>query len=529
MEEIRLNNVFVLITATHANVYPVIGIVNELVKKNVKVTFYCTEEFRPMVQKSGAKFREYSKFPSSLFKQNNIKQKSRSFLEILSGLLDFSDTVIPELIRDLDQEQPDLVIIDNLSLHAKFLLNILHDRYEIDKSENEKIRIENDKIEKKRLEAERERIRLELEHNEMDERVKVLNPKPAGGFRMLLKKIKPLIQLIKPPRVVKFSSSFAIKQGAYPDEDELTEAKKLNGQVYEFELITNQVPSKQTKINQKYFLKIENTAEYLFSKGFESFTLVSIFPGFQPRVDLFGRKVFKFIGCCLPENVDKFDMSSSPILLKFMEDFSPRNPLQSVEEKSSSLESNKMLIYVSLGRFMFKDNWTLFDKIIHSIVRLELALKTVAIRTIISIGSLIYPIYQKRVNEQNYYIQNTFSIHPFVPQCEVLKRASLFITHASVNSSSEAIHYAVPMLCLPMKGLQPLVAQRLVKQLKVGTQLDPANLDVDMLFRVMKEMVSSDVYLERMIWLSKTSHEFNGNLNGCKEILKLIDSQEEER
>jgi zeaxanthin glucosyltransferase len=49
---------------------------------------------------------------------------------------------------------------------------------------------------------------------------------------------------------------------------------------------------------------------------------------------------------------------------------------------------------------------------------------------------------------------------PHTPQVEILKRAHLFITHAGMNSVSEAVNCGVPFICLPLSGDQPMVAFR---------------------------------------------------------------------
>ncbi len=48
----------------------------------------------------------------------------------------------------------------------------------------------------------------------------------------------------------------------------------------------------------------------------------------------------------------------------------------------------------------------------------------------------------------------------FAPQLELLKRASLFISHGGANSTLEAMAYGVPMVLLPVTSDQPGVAAR---------------------------------------------------------------------
>lgn len=48
-----------------------------------------------------------------------------------------------------------------------------------------------------------------------------------------------------------------------------------------------------------------------------------------------------------------------------------------------------------------------------------------------------------------------------VPQIEILNQACLFKTHSGMNSTSKAIHFGVPMICVSMGGGtdQPLNAR----------------------------------------------------------------------
>ena len=57
-----------------------------------------------------------------------------------------------------------------------------------------------------------------------------------------------------------------------------------------------------------------------------------------------------------------------------------------------------------------------------------------------------------------------------VPQLAVLERARLFVTHAGMNSASEALWFGVPMLLHPQTADQPVVAARLA-QLGAGRML----------------------------------------------------------
>ena len=44
-------------------------------------------------------------------------------------------------------------------------------------------------------------------------------------------------------------------------------------------------------------------------------------------------------------------------------------------------------------------------------------------------------------NDQSYQFPGNISVVKSAPQLEILKRASLFVTHSGMNSTSEAIHF----------------------------------------------------------------------------------------
>jgi MGT family glycosyltransferase len=83
-----------------------------------------------------------------------------------------------------------------------------------------------------------------------------------------------------------------------------------------------------------------------------------------------------------------------------------------------------------------------------------------------------------------------FELHEFVPQLEVLPRASLFLTHGGMNSTSEALWHEVPLLVFPQHGDQHLVAAR-VTELGAGMTLRPSEIEPTKL-REMADRVSTE-------------------------------------
>lgn len=62
-----------------------------------------------------------------------------------------------------------------------------------------------------------------------------------------------------------------------------------------------------------------------------------------------------------------------------------------------------------------------------------------------------------------------------VPQLDVLRQASLFVTHGGMNSASEALASGVPLLIFPQHGDQHLVAGRVV-EIGAGLRISPLDM-----------------------------------------------------
>jgi MGT family glycosyltransferase len=118
------------------------------------------------------------------------------------------------------------------------------------------------------------------------------------------------------------------------------------------------------------------------------------------------------------------------------------------------------LIYISLGT-IFNDAPE-FYKLCFD------ALGGAPYKVVLSAGSRILPAELGRPPEN-------FLVAESVDQLDVLRRASLFISHGGMNSTSEALWYGTPMLIHPRHGDQKLVAAR-VEELGAGRELRPRDL-----------------------------------------------------
>jgi len=123
---------------------------------------------------------------------------------------------------------------------------------------------------------------------------------------------------------------------------------------------------------------------------------------------------------------------------------------------------------------------------------------------------------------QNYDIPEFVTLVESAPQIEILKRASLFITHCGMNSVSESIHYGVPMLCLPMTTDQPLLAFRIADQLGLGLRLSPKCLDVLQIKEACFKLMTDASFRNNCFIYKQYSQNSNGVLNSVKIIKQVL-------
>lgn len=91
------------------------------------------------------------------------------------------------------------------------------------------------------------------------------------------------------------------------------------------------------------------------------------------------------------------------------------------------------------------------------------ALKDMQVDVIISCGNAVS-------TESLGDIPKNISVHPYVNQIDVLAKADVFITHCGMNSVSESLYMAAPMVFYPQTGEQFAVARR-ASELNAGVML----------------------------------------------------------
>ena len=97
----------------------------------------------------------------------------------------------------------------------------------------------------------------------------------------------------------------------------------------------------------------------------------------------------------------------------------------------------------------------------------------------------------------------------YAPQLELVKRATLVITHAGLNTVLESLSEGVPMVCIPLGNDQPGVAAR-VKAHGAGVVVLPHRLNVKRLRSAVRVVLENDSYRLAARKIQSAINEANG-------------------
>ncbi|MGW1541867.1 macrolide family glycosyltransferase [Streptomyces sp. NPDC002309] len=109
----------------------------------------------------------------------------------------------------------------------------------------------------------------------------------------------------------------------------------------------------------------------------------------------------------------------------------------------------------------------------------------------------------------------------FVPQPEVLARASLFVTHGGMNSVSESLYAGVPMLVVPLGADQPLVARRVV-ELGAGLSIPPQDVTEGSVRALARQLLDESRFRESASTLRDALHAAGGYRRAADELERYV-------
>ncbi|MDZ8139571.1 MAG: glycosyltransferase [Nostoc sp. DedQUE04] len=156
--------------------------------------------------------------------------------------------------------------------------------------------------------------------------------------------------------------------------------------------------------------------------------------------------------------------------------------------------NGKPLIYASLGTVQNQ-----LQYIFHDIAK---ACEGLDAQLIISSGGALEPKTLSNLPGEPLVVK-------YAPQLELLKKASLTITHAGMNTTLESLSNGVPIVAIPIANDQPGVAAR-IAWTGTGEFVPVASVSVSKLRTAIKQVLAQDSFKQNALRLQTAIHRSGG-------------------
>ena len=233
-------------------------------------------------------------------------------------------------------------------------------------------------------------------------------------------------------------------------------------------------------LKKKYNVHIESLVDILCNR--QNLNLVYTSDLFQPNREALGNE-YKFIG--------PTSMFRKEAITRFNID----------------RRGNRPLLFISMGT-IFNNNREFFDKCTEAFVGMELDV-------LMSVG--------KNINISSLSIPENFTVKPYneIPQLEVLKECSIFMTHGGMNSTHEGLYNGVPLIIIPQQQEQAHVAMQVVRT-KSGICLKNSQITPALLKQSVEKIMSDHSYRENALKMRDSFIDAGGPEKGVEEIFAYI-------
>ena len=312
-------------------------------------------------------------------------------------------------------------------------------------------------------------------------------------------------------KVILYHPNYVFQKNVYPNSAEQQILLHMNFcEKFQFVFIGLKIGMRIRSLKKKFGINDSEFEKDIMFTDLSVINIAFLFPALQPRSELLHENV-KFVGACIDDGPNLEDLANvkDDSIKTFLERFHPRNP-------SSTKSTENFLIYVSLGS-MFTNNFDFYLKVIEAYKKFVAQVKSEKIFAIINVGKVCFDEF----NKGNDDVPLSIKLVPFAPQLEILKRASIFLTHCGMNSTSESIWFGVPMICMPVSVDQPLVANHVTKQLGLGILLNVHEFNIEELANSFHKLYSDDSFQKTSFEYSQISQKYNG-IERATELIKSV-------
>ena len=259
--------------------------------------------------------------------------------------------------------------------------------------------------------------------------------------------------------------------------------------------------------------------------------IVFTIPEIQPRAILMHKNII-FIGSIFSERLrikeQRLTDDTSLDLRTMIEKFDPINPTEKFENLIN--KNNNRLLYCSFGT-VFESGTKAYLKVIEAINLFnnqsveemnKKGIKINKLNVIMSVGKICYKELERIFKLDNHSLPKEIVIVPSAPQIEILKRASLFLTHTGFGSMHESLYFGVQMIAMPIAADQPYNARYLENELKACVSVNfrcPNSIEIK---NAIEKILIIQKYHQACLKFSKLLKDSDGAKNGGELIDSLI-------
>ncbi|RNA00820.1 glycosyl transferase, partial [Brachionus plicatilis] len=276
------------------------------------------------------------------------------------------------------------------------------------------------------------------------------------------------------------------------------------------------IQTKQYRLSRHFSLSAYNPFT-LMAPIKEHMKIVAVFPELHPRVNNYDSK-HNFVGQCISNEIRNQSFENDAQLKSILDLFP-------IRDESNQSTSGPKLIYMSLGT-IFHSNTFIFDHFIEAIRNYDkkptLKFKSSQFHAILSVGEQSMELFKNRISSGELDLPKNILIREKVPQLEVLKRAHLFITHSGMNSISETIKYAVPIISIPLEGDQQINGIRSCDELHLGIRLEALKTSAEVFIDTIEKVLGDEKYANSINEMSHISAKYNGRVEATKLIMSYL-------
>ncbi|AJA50033.1 glycosyltransferase, MGT family [Clostridium pasteurianum DSM 525 = ATCC 6013] len=122
-----MSKVLFLSIPAHGHVNPTLGLVNELVKQGEDITYFCSQDFKEKIEKTGAEFKAYETKANILERNHNMPNSMdiSKLFDHINEMLKSSDEIIESILNQIKDEKFDYIMYAAMFPFGNIIAQIL--------------------------------------------------------------------------------------------------------------------------------------------------------------------------------------------------------------------------------------------------------------------------------------------------------------------------------------------------------------------------------------------------------------------